>query len=52
MISQEQLYIVVNLIDLHSRTTDQEISMKLKTLINKVMDDFSKDEGVPHELEN
>lgn len=52
MISQEQLYTIVNLVDLHSRTTDQEIGMKLKTLINKVMNDLIKNSEEHHELEN
>lgn len=51
MITQEQLYTIVNLVDLHSRTLDQEISMKLKELINNVMDDLNNSE-VKHELEN
>lgn len=52
MISQEELYTIVNLVDLHSRTMDQEISMKLKLLINKVMDDITKTSEEKHELEN
>lgn len=51
MITQEQLYTIVNLVDLHSRTMDQEISMKLKELINTVMDDLNNSEA-KHELEN
>lgn len=52
MISQDELYTIVNLVDLHSRTLDQEISMKLKMLINKVMDDLTKNSEEQHELEN
>ena len=51
-ISQDELYTIVNLIDLHSRTMDQEISMKLKTLINNVLDELNKTSEVTHELEN
>jgi hypothetical protein len=51
MITQEQLYTIVNLVDLHSRTMDQEISMKLKELINTVMNDLNNSEA-KHELEN
>jgi hypothetical protein len=50
-ISQEQLYTVVNLVDLHSRTSDQELSMRLKLLINNVLDQLNKNEET-HELEN
>jgi hypothetical protein len=49
-ITQEQLYAIVNLVDLHSRTEDQEISMKLKTLINNELDKINS--GEQHELEN
>lgn len=52
MISQDQLYTIVNLVDLHSRTSDQELSMKLKILINKVMDDLTENSEGQHELEN
>lgn len=51
MISQEQTELIVNLVDLHSRTSDQELSMKLKILINNIMDTMIISE-VKHELEN
>jgi hypothetical protein len=51
MITQDQLYTIVNLVDLHSRTTDEEIGAKLKELISTVMDDLNNSE-VKHELEN
>jgi hypothetical protein len=51
MISPEELHVIVNLVDLHSRTDDQELSMKLKILINNVMDNMNNSE-VKHELEN
>lgn len=53
-ISQEQLYTLVNLVDLHARTMDQELSMKLKTLINKELDTINNQNNseVAHELEN
>lgn len=50
-ITQEQLYALVNLVDLHSRTSDQEISMKLKTLISNELDKINNSEE-KHELEN
>jgi hypothetical protein len=51
-ISQDQLFTIVNLTDLHARTQDPEISMKLKTLINSLLDEINKPNEVPHELEN
>jgi hypothetical protein len=51
-ISQEQLYVVVNLVDLHARTMDPEISMKLKSLINNVLNEINTPNEVSHELEN
>jgi hypothetical protein len=50
-VSQEQLYTIVNLVDLHARTLDPEISMKLKLLINNVLEEVNNQE-VSHELEN
>ena len=38
MIDDKDLYLLVNLIDLHSRTSDQELGMKLKLLSNKILD--------------
>lgn len=43
MIDDKDLYLLVNLIDLHSRTSDAELSMKLKELSNKVLDTLLKD---------
>lgn len=54
MISEKDLYTIVNLVDLHSRTSDQEISMKIKNVINVIIDDvlLKTDEVVPHELKD
>jgi hypothetical protein len=43
-ITQDQLYTLVNLVDLHSRTSDQEISMKLKLLISSELDKINNSE--------
>lgn len=53
-ISQEQLYTIVNLVDLYARTMDQELSMKLKQLINKELDEINNlnNSEETHELEN
>lgn len=51
-ISQEQLYTIVNLVDLHARTQDPEISMKLKVLINNILDNTNITNEVLRELEN
>jgi hypothetical protein len=51
MISPEQTELIVSLVDLHSRTNDQQLSMKLKILINNIMDTMIISE-VKHELEN
>lgn len=52
MISQDELYTIVNLVDLHSRTSDQELGMKLKVLINNIMDNVKIKNEEKHELEN
>ena len=54
MISEQNLYTLVNLVDLHSRTSDQEISMKIKNVINVIIDDIlsKTSEVIPHELKN
>jgi len=44
MLDDKDLYILINLVDLHNRTSDPELGCKIKELANKVLDNLNQKE--------